>query len=163
MGPSALTTALYAAGARAPAALAERARFTLGIAALLSLGAIVVLLCSAGWMLGWFGPAYADQGGWPLRVLSLGVLPLAVKLHYVTICRVRGQVPWAALVSVAGAALEIAAAVAGLYAGGLVGLSLGWVAGLCLEATVMLPPVWKAMSIHRLRLRGWRLVPASAW
>jgi O-antigen/teichoic acid export membrane protein len=160
--PVALTMAVFAVGARAPAVLASKVRFTLKLAFGLGLLANVVLLVCARPLLSLFGPAYADQAEWCLRILALGVFPLIVKDHYVAACRVEGRIGRAAVVAGAGAGLELGAAAAGALAGGLIGLSLAWVGALCVEAALLALPVcraagWLPRPPSGVRPRGWAL------
>jgi O-antigen/teichoic acid export membrane protein len=160
--PVALTMAVFALGARDPAVLAPKVRFTLKLAFGLGLLANAVLLVCARPLLSLFGPAYADQAEWCLRILGLGVFPLIVKDHYVAVRRVEGRIGRAALVAGAGAGLELGAAAAGALAGGLVGLSLAWVGALCFEAALLAFPVcraagWLPGPSSGVRRRGWDL------
>lgn len=143
VGPVTLSTALYAVGTRAPAALADRMRFTLRLALLLALLANAVVWIAAGHILGVFGDEYASQGAWPLRIVGLGVFPLIVKDHYVAACRVHGRIARAALLVTVGSLLEIVLAAVGARANGISGLGLGWVLGVCLEAVLMGPPLYR--------------------
>lgn len=144
--PVALTMAIYAVGARAPAELAPRLRFTLGLATGLGFLANIILLPAAGPILSFFGPEYAIQAAWCLRVLGLGVFPIIVKDHYIATCRVFAREARAARLMAAGACLELLMAGAGLRLGGLAGLGLGWVAALCLEAGLVAYPVYRAAT-----------------
>ncbi len=160
--PVALTMAVFAVGARAPAVLASKVRFTLKLAFGLGLLANVVLLVCARPLLSLFGPAYADQAEWCLRILALGVFPLIVKDHYVAARRVEGRIGRAAVVAGAGAGLELGAAAAGALAGGLIGLSLAWVGALCVEAALLALPVcraagWLPRPPSGVRPRSWAL------
>ncbi len=146
-GPMALVTALYAVGARSPAALAHRMRFTLGLALAAGVLVNVVLFAGADKVLGLFGPAYAAKAGWTLRLLGLGVFPIIIKDHYVTINRIRGAVTATALLATAGSVLELAlAAMGAVGTGGLLGVAAGWLAALYIEAAVMAPMVYRAAA-----------------
>lgn len=137
IAPGALTTAVYAVGARAPAALAQRIRFTLPLALLAGLLANGFVSLGADAVLGLFGSDYAERARWPLGILALAVFPQIVKDHYVAIVRVNDQVGRAAFLAGAGGLLEVIAAAIGAAVGGLAGLTLGWLAALCAEAAVM--------------------------
>jgi len=144
-GPMALVTALYAVGTRTPTALAHRMRFTLGLALAAGVLVNVVLFAGADKVLGLFGAAYAAQAGWTLRVLGLGVFPVIIKDHYVTISRIRGTVMGTALLATAGSVFELViAAIGGLETGSLLGVALGWMGALYIEALVMGPIVYRA-------------------
>jgi O-antigen/teichoic acid export membrane protein len=141
--PAALTTVLYAVGARNPAALGAKVRFTLGLSLLGGLVTNVALLLGADHLLVLFGAAYASEAGASLLIIALGVFPLIVKDHFVAIYRVRGQVGAATVWVAAGGALELAMAAVGGVLGGLVGLAIAWVAALCIEILPMAATVYR--------------------
>jgi len=145
IGPGHLATALYAAAARTPTALAGKVRFTLGLGLLVSVGAIIAIYALGGFVLGMFGAAYADEALACLRVLVFWSLPLIVKDHYVVLCRLQGRSGSAAQVVAAAGVLEVVFAAFGAATGGLLGLSLGWLLAGWLQATVMVPTVYRAL------------------
>lgn len=142
--PYTLTTVLFAAGAAEPGALAQRARLTLGLSAALGAVSGAVVWLGAEQILGIFGPEYAAQGGWALRVMALGVFPLIIKDHFVAVRRVGGSIPRTAVAAALGSLAELGAAAAGARAGGLAGLALGFVLALCLEAALLARTVYRA-------------------
>lgn len=143
--PAALTMAVYAVGARDPQALARKIRFTFFVSVVLGTLANGVLWLGAPLALSFFGPAYAEQATWALRVLGLGVYPLIVRDHFVAISRVHGRVRRAAAVVAAGGGLELVGAGIGAASGGLTGLTLGWLLASCVEAAVMAPTVYRTV------------------
>lgn len=143
VAPVALTTVLYAVGAADPAALAHKIKLTLKLSAAAGLLACATLLISADYVLGLFKATYAEQAGWTLRILSLGVFPLIIKNHYVAICRIYGRVTNTALFMAAGGLLELILAAIGASIGGLAGLSLGWASAICIEALFMARTVYR--------------------
>ncbi len=143
-GPYALTLMLPATGATDPAATGRTLRFTLRLAVLVGLVGNAALWLGAEPLLSVFGPGYAAQGAWPLRVIGLGVFPLIVKDHYVAVARMTGGAGQAARWLFAGGLLELAAAGAGAGAGGLVGLGAGWVLAVSVEAACATPAVIRA-------------------
>jgi O-antigen/teichoic acid export membrane protein len=149
VGPIALATAFHPVGAGAPAAIAHRLRFALGASLVVSLATCAALLVCADWLLAVFGQAYAEQSGWSLRLLGFGIFPLIVKEHYVVVCRISGRTVPAAVAAATGGLLEVGLAVAGAVIGGLPGLSLGWVVGLCVQAALMAPTVYRAATRDR--------------
>lgn len=144
--PGALTTVLYAVGAADPSMLARKTRFTLRLSMLAGALASGVLMISAHQVLNLFGSTYAEQAEWSLRLLTLGIFPLIIKVHYVAICRVHGRITGAALRMAAGGFLELVMAGIGASLGGLSGLSVGWVAAVCVEAALMAPTVYKTAT-----------------
>ncbi len=144
IGPGHLATALYAAAARTPAALASKVRFTLGLGLLVSIAANAAVFVGAGYLLGMFGEAYAEQAAWSLRVLGLWAFPLIVKDHYVVLRRLEGRAASAAWVVAIAGVLELVMASAGAALGGLSGLCVGWLLAGWLQVIVMLPTVYRA-------------------
>ncbi len=145
--PNALTTVLHAMNSAQPSTLAQKARSTIGLAFLASLGANLVLLLGTEQVLGMFGSDYAANAAWSMRFLILAAFPLVIKVHYVSICRIQDRVTQAMVSMIPGGVLELVAAAIGAYIGGLSGLSLGWTLAICCEALFMLPTVIKALTI----------------
>ncbi len=110
----------------------------------------VVLWIGADMFLSVFGPAYAEQAGWSLRIMGLGVFPLIIKDHFVAIRRVDGRIPRTALAATIGSALELAGATLGAYLGGLGGLGVGLVLALCVEAAFMARDVYAASAMSEV-------------
>ena len=148
--PNALTTVLHAMNAAQPATLAQKARSTIGLAFLASLGANFVLLLGTEQVLGVFGSDYAANAAWSMRFLILAAFPLVIKVHYISICRIQDRVTQAMFSMIPGGVLELVAAAIGAYVGGLSGLSLGWTLAICCEALFMLPTVIKALTTKAL-------------
>jgi O-antigen/teichoic acid export membrane protein len=138
-----LATTLYAIGVREPAALSERTRLTLVLGCAAGLAAIVTIAIGGDWILRVFGRSYAEQANLTLRLLSLTVLPLMIKNHYIALLRVQRRIPTAAIVIASGAALEVTGAILGARVGDILGLSIGWLVVLLLETAGMLPTVWR--------------------
>ncbi len=153
-GTLALVTALYAVGSRSPAALAQRMRFTLGIALAAAIAANLVLQVGADLLLGLFGRGYAAEAGWTLRLLALCIFPIIIKDHFVTLSRIHGRFASAAFLISAGSATELGFAAIGAIIGGLPGLVLGWFAAQSIEALIMAPTVIRAA-------RGIAMVPVD--
>jgi O-antigen/teichoic acid export membrane protein len=153
MAPPVLTTALFAAGARQPHDLTRHTRFTLAVNLLIGPLAIGAVVVAGRQVLGLFGPSYvvAERS---LVLLTVAVLPLTVKHHYVAICRVRGALGYAAVVMAVSAIVELGSAALGGRAGGMNGLSLGWLIALWAEAVYMAPRVLGVIAPARSAERG---------
>lgn len=139
-----LAGVLYAVGAADASALAEKIRMTLRLSWMVSIASVAVIVVLADPLMRIFGASYADDGTWPLRILAASVIPLVVKNHYVTVCRIRRRFRQATILVWAGSVLEIGAAAAGAAIAGLDGLSLAWALVIALEAIVMAPTVLAA-------------------
>lgn len=165
--PQALVTALYAVSSTQPAVLAHKIRLTMGMAVITCVVANVFLLVGGSQLLGLFGPSYAQQGLWSLRLLGLGAFPFLLKDLYVAIARIQDRIASALLPLAAGALLEVGSAVLGARLGGLMGLSLGWVVAVCIEALLIVPTVYRVAgsgpaSALALRQRAIRLLIGPA-
>ena len=141
--PQALVTALYAVSSAQPAVLAHKIRLTMGMAVITCVVANLFLLVGGRQLLGLFGPGYAQQGLWSLRLLGLGAFPFLLKDLYVAISRIRDRIASALLPLATGAVLEVGLAALGARLGGLTGLSLGWVIAVCIEAVLIVPTVYR--------------------
>jgi O-antigen/teichoic acid export membrane protein len=141
--PQALVTALYAVSSAQPAVLARKVRLTMGLAVVTCAVANVFILAGGRQLLGLFGPSYAQQGLWSLRLLGLGAFPFLLKDLYVAIARIEDRIARALLPLAASAVLEVGLAVLGARLGGLTGLSLGWDIAVCMEALLMAPAVYR--------------------
>jgi O-antigen/teichoic acid export membrane protein len=148
VGPYALTTALYAVGARAPALLAHKLRFTLGLSLLGGTLASLAILLLGGLVLGIFGSAYAAQAELCLTILVFGVFPLTIKHHYIAIHRIYGRTAAATPLVAIGGALELGLSAIGAGFGGLAGLGAGFLLAACIEGVAMLPAVVQTAAIR---------------
>lgn len=144
--PFAIATALYASGAHAPSAFVQRMRFTLKLSFGLGVLANIVMFVGADLILGVFSAEHAAQAGWVLRLLGLGVFPIIIKDHYVTICRLQQRLGGTALLAGAGSVLELVLAAVGAGVGGVLGLTLGWLAALYIQGIVLAPYVYRTAS-----------------
>lgn len=145
-GPVALTTVLYAVGAANQALLADKMKLTFRLSLLFGILANVVLFACADFILAVFKPEYAREAGWCLRLLGLGFFPLVIKNHFVAYCRIHKYLSRALYITGLGALTELALSAFGARLAGLNGLCLGWLFGLCVEAALMLPVVYRAIK-----------------
>ncbi len=136
-----LTTVLHAANAAEVATLTQKTRLTVALAFLSSFVIGAILVIGAGPILGFFGPSYAENAAWCLRILMFASLPLIIKNHYIAIYRIRDRIAQAIVPITVGSLLELGLAIYGVHLGQLVGLSLGWVIALLIEALFMVPTV----------------------
>lgn len=141
--PLALAQTLYAVGARAGGNLASHVRQTVGLSIAAAGASTVGLLVLGNWLLGLFGPTYAELSG-ILPVLSAGALGLVFKDHYHVLYRIRDRTSTAALVCAVGGTAEVAAAFSGVLLAGLPGMAWAWLAILAMEAVYMGPMMLRA-------------------
>jgi O-antigen/teichoic acid export membrane protein len=139
--PAALTSALFASGARDRSSFLAELRLTLRYSLAACLAANLLIFALGGVVLHVFGKAYADNGHTTLILLCLGGFGLIVKDHHVAIARVVGHVGREAILVWGLTACELAAASAGASMHGLTGLAEGWLLATVLEAVVFGPAV----------------------
>lgn len=142
--PLALSTALFASGARDRSTFLMELRFTLRYSLAACLAANLVILPLGALVLHVFGKAYADNGHTTLILFCLAGFGLIVKDHHVTIARVIGHVGREAIWVWGLTVCELAAAWVGASLHGLIGLAEGWLLAVVLEAVVFAPAVLRA-------------------
>ncbi|KAB8145854.1 hypothetical protein F8S13_01885 [Chloroflexia bacterium SDU3-3] len=166
MVPISLTTVLHAVGMAQREALIQRLRSTFAMSLAAGLGANLVTLVAADWMLRIFGHSYAEEARACLQILALAVFPIIIRYHYVSLARIHGFVLSAALWLTIGGLLELGMAAAGAAMGGLSGLSWGWLLAMALQAAAMFPALYRLAlgQIVRQLLRrdAMPAVPTSA-
>jgi O-antigen/teichoic acid export membrane protein len=79
-------------------------------------------------LLGLLGPEYAKAGTTPLRILLLGVIPMAFISAYYARCRTRGRLGEAIATGVIGGTAAVFATAAAGVDHGLSGMAVTWVA-----------------------------------
>lgn len=147
IGSAALTTVLYAVGASNPESLGEKVRMSLKLSTLMAFLTSGALLFGSELILGFFGASYAQQAGWCLRILGLGVFPLVIKNHFVAICRIDKRISEAAKWMTVAGMIEFILAGLGGYFGGLNGLAVGWLIAVSSEAFLMTRAVYRKAVI----------------
>ena len=143
MLPIALTTVLYAESSARPDRLAHKMRTTLPLSFLLCGLAIGLLWLLGGQLLSLFGASYAEGALSSLRILSFEAFPVTIRLHYVTIFRIQGQIGRATLPFIVIGIFQLVGAVIGAHIAGLTGLSFGWLITDCIGALFLLPPIYR--------------------
>ncbi len=140
-----LTMVLHAENAAQSATLAQKARLTIGLAAITSIVVNAVLIVAAAPILGFFGASYAMHAALSLRILTFGAFPLIIKNHYISMRRIKDEITNAMIPISIGCLLELGAAALGAHVAGLTGLSAGWVLAMGVEALLMAPLVLKTV------------------
>ena len=142
--PVSIGIGLFAEGSHRPASLgpatakATRSALAIGgaVAAVLGVGAPLAL--------GALGPAYADAGVTPLRILVLGVAPLALVHAYYAAARVRRRLVEAVAAAAVTGLLGIAAVTVAGRASGLAAMAWAWV------AVQVLAAAWSALRLRSI-------------
>jgi len=126
--PLSVGVALFAEGAHRPEAMSGATTMALRFSLIFGGGAAVILAAIASPVLDLLGHQYAAAGVTPLRILLLGVFPMAFVSAYYARCRARECLREAILTGVVGGlAAIILTAMAGMKYG-LVGMGIAWVA-----------------------------------
>lgn len=141
----ALTTVLNATNATKPTKLSQQIRLTLGLSVTICILANCLLFFGARQILSIFGPAYAEQAAWSLRIMGLGAFPVIVKDHYIAVSRIHRKMALAVRPIALGCLLELGGPIVGEHLGSVSGLSLGWVLAMVIEAIYLWPTVYQAM------------------
>ncbi|MEA2212669.1 MAG: hypothetical protein QOF83_2617, partial [Solirubrobacteraceae bacterium] len=156
--PIALTTALFASGARDGSTFLMELRVTLRYSLAACAAANLVLLPLGGVVLHVFGSAYANNGHTLLLLVCLAGFGMIVKDHHATIARVTGSVGREAMWVWGLTACELVAAWVGASLNGLTGLAEGWLLAVALEIVVFGPLVLRAYR-GRIELPVRRFMP----
>lgn len=144
--PGAMTTVLHAMNAAQQTTLACKVRLTITVSLVFCVLANLVLQFGSAQVLSLFGNTYAAEASWSLRILALAAFPLIIKNHYISLCRIQERIVKATVGMLPGGALELVGAAFGAQQAGLLGLSLGWLGALAIEATLMLPTIYKVIQ-----------------
>jgi len=121
---------------------AIRYRLAFGLILGIAVAGLVALLAHAGLRL--LGDDYAREGATPLRILVVGVMPIAFVQAYNAVARVRYRLPEATLTAVAVGALMLAGTSATATTWGLNGVALNW---LLIYACASLWCLWRIRRI----------------
>jgi O-antigen/teichoic acid export membrane protein len=141
--PISLGMGLYAEAAHSPEAMqtqtgrAFRSSLALGLPAALGLALLARPLLSV------LGPGYAEAGTIPLRILVVGVVPLAVIQNYFGVCRARGQLREAITAGMVNVGLGLVGATLAARPFGLTGMAVSWLLSLTVTAT------WSGARLYR--------------
>lgn len=126
--PLSVGVALFAEGAHRPQTMSGATSQALRVSLIFGGGSAVVLAALASPLLSLIGHQYAVAGATPLRILLVGVFPMAFVSAYYARCRARERLREAIITGVIGGlAAIVVTAVAGMKFG-LVGMAIAWVA-----------------------------------
>lgn len=156
--PVSIGIGLFAEGSHRPASLGVTAAKATRSAVAIGGAVAAVLGVGAPLALGALGPAYADAGVTPLRILVLGVAPLAVVHVYYAVARVRRHLIEAIATAAVTGVLGVAAVTVTGRAGGLAAMAWAWV------AVQVVAAAWSAVRLRSIVtvLPAERPLPAAA-
>ena len=146
--PASLGTSLFAEAANRPGALGAGIGGSIRASLAVGLIAAITLAVAANWLLGLLGAGYASEAITPLRILVLGVCPLAFTETYVGTCRARRSLAEPTLVyTLAGMAILLGAILAAPDFG-LTGVAVTWLSAQTATGA------WAAWRLHNLVSSG---------
>ncbi|MER5866309.1 hypothetical protein [Kitasatospora sp. NPDC002040] len=129
-------SSLIVEAAHAPERLAEHGRRVLRHTGLLLAAGVLALVVAAPWILGAFGPDYAEHGTTLLRLLALSALPNLVVGIAVDACRARRAMGWVMGLQAALLAMVLALSLWLIPLLGITGVGVAW---LVAETALALP------------------------
>ena len=104
---------------------------------LLLAAAIVVVFVAGGWVLGWFGEGYYENGLWLLRVLTVSGIPMAINTIYVTQKRMERKMWPVILIYAFVACFTVGVGYALMDQKKLLGIGIAWLVSNSLVAVVV--------------------------
>jgi O-antigen/teichoic acid export membrane protein len=154
--PVHLSTVLFAVAAADAEVLRKKLRFTLVISSVVGLVGCVALFAGAPLLMRMFGPGYVKTGTAIIRILTFGYFPFVLKVHYIAVSRVRGNLSKAALWLTAGSVLELVVSSLCGVTYGVTGVAAGLFATLTVEGAIAAFPVLRTAFYD-----GGRVLPAT--
>jgi len=145
LGPAALATVLFPIASRDRDRMARLMQLTLFLSVLIGVTGELLLVVVGKTVLWLFNPEFVAEGYGALVALGAGVIPMAVKYHYVALRRIENRPGEASLILGVAAGFELLCAVIGAHFGSLLGLCLGWLFAATVQALVLFPPLYRAM------------------
>lgn len=149
--PAALATALYASGARDPAALSPRVRLAFSLCMVTGVGLVLFMLVGAAPVLSIFGKDYADRAAGLLRILSLGIFPITINSLFVPIARIERRFLQGTVLMGLGMIVEFIFVIVGAQKGGIDGIGIGWLVGYSLGVVPLIPTVFRVGARRSVR------------
>ena len=152
--PAALAQALFAVCAHAPETLPKNLRLSLRLSFVAGVAIWLLILALGPFALSLLGHGYS-QAAPALVILALGVFPVTIKVHYVTVGRLENTLIATTRVTAVGGIVELLLATAGGLLAGLTGVAIGVLLGLTIQAIGMTPRLRRVLhadpSTYRTR------------
>jgi O-antigen/teichoic acid export membrane protein len=145
--PSSFAQSLFAEGSYNPGRMGGGdGRKALLLAVLLTIPAAGIIAFLGGWILHFFGPAYAQNGTGVLRILVLSIFPLCVNSFFMTVNQVKQRAP---LIIGQSAFLAVSSIGLGywlLCKVGIEGIGIAYVLTQLLWAVIVFWPLWRELN-----------------
>jgi O-antigen/teichoic acid export membrane protein len=145
--PNSLAQSLFAEGSHSPGRMGGGSgRRALLLAVLLTIPAASVIALLGGWILHFFGPAYAQNGTGVLRILVLSIIPLCVNSFFMTVNQVKKRVPLIIGQSAFLAVISIGLGYWLLCKVGIEGIAVAYVIAQLSWAVIVFWPLWRELN-----------------
>jgi O-antigen/teichoic acid export membrane protein len=145
--PGSLAQSLFAEGAHNPGSLGggdgRRALFMAFILTIPTAGVVALL---GGWVLHFFGHAYAQNGTGVLRILVLSIIPFCINSFFITVNQVKKRVPLIIGQSAYLAVISIGLGYWLLCKNGIEGIGIAYVIAQLSWAVIVFWPLWKELN-----------------
>ena len=139
--PNAMSSSLFAEGSHDQSRLGRNTRRTLE-ASLLILGLVIALTFALGGrVLLLFGRQYSENATTLLWVLSISAIPLTINYIFLTLHRVRKEIPMLIVVSTGATGLSLGLIYILMRELGLIGVGIGWTLGQSIVAAIVVVPL----------------------
>ncbi len=148
--PVHLSTVLFALKPGDEFALHREVKRSMRICLVLALASAPFFLVFSHLILSIFGHSYTSAST-ALVILGFTTYPIAVKVHFVSISRVRGQMARAGISTLIGACFEVGLAAAGAVKHGLTGVAAGFLIAVLVEVAIYGPVVYGVLREDPVR------------
>jgi O-antigen/teichoic acid export membrane protein len=145
--PGSLAQSLFAEGSHDPLRLRGgdgRRALLLSVLLTIPMAGIITLL--GGWILHFFGPAYAQNGTGVLRILVFSIIPLCVNSFFMTVNQIKKRVPLIIGQSAFLAIISIGLGYWMLCKMGIEGIGVAYVIAQLSWAVIVFWPLWKDLN-----------------
>lgn len=145
--PGSLAQSLFAEGSHNPLRLGGGdGRRALLLSVLLTIPMAGVITLLGGWILHFFGPAYAQNGTGVLRILVFSIIPLCVNSFYMTVNQIKKRVSLIIGQSAFLAIISIGLGYWMLCKMGIEGIGVAYVIAQLSWAVIVFWPLWKDLN-----------------
>jgi Na+-driven multidrug efflux pump len=142
--PTHLGTVLFALRPGDEVALRKEVKKTMGISLVLAAVTAPFFFVFSNFILSIFGPSYTAAST-ALAILGLTTYPVAVKVHFVAISRVRSRMTQAGFSTIIGACFEVGLAAVGAALHGVTGVAVGFLSAVLIEVAIYGPVVFRVL------------------
>ena len=142
-----MMSSLLVESSLAQARLVQHSRRALSQTLRLVVPVVIVIVAAAPLLLAAFGPSYAEDASWTLRLLALSAIPNVVIILSVNVARVRQQASVVVLVQAAVCVFGVGLSALFLQIVGITGVGIGWLLSQVVVAASVTP--WLVRIVGR--------------